>query len=59
MLGYHHAGQRTGEVTLEVREYNCTVIAGGEQVVGTRREPHTPHLTAVHLQEAIFFTFTY
>ena len=50
MFGDHHAGQRAGGVTLEVREYNRTVVAGGQQVVGARREPHAPHLTTVHLQ---------
>ena len=50
MFGNHHAGQRAGEVTLQVREHNRTVVAGGQQVVGARREPHAPHLTTVHLQ---------
>ena len=36
-------------VFLEVREYDCAVVAGGQQVVGAGREPYTAHLIGMHL----------
>jgi len=51
MLGDHHTGQRTGEVSLQVREYDRSIIAGGQQVVRARREAHAAHLTAVNLKK--------
>ena len=50
MFGDDDAGEGAGEVALEVREYDCTVIAGGEQVVGAGRKADTAHLATVHLQ---------
>lgn len=50
MFGDHNAGQGAGEIPLEVREYNRTVVAGGQQVVGAGGEAHASHLATVHLK---------
>jgi hypothetical protein len=51
MLGHNNTGQRTGEVALEVREYDSSIIAGGEQVVRTRGESYAAHFATVHLKQ--------
>ena len=50
MGGHHHTGQGPSEVTLEVCQDNVIVVAGREEIVGTRGEPHTPHITGVDLE---------
>ena len=50
VLRHHHAGQRAGQIALEVGEDHGVVVGGRQQIVRVRREPHTPHITGVHLK---------
>ena len=50
MAGHNHARQGPGEISLEVSQDNVIVVAGGEEIVGTGGEPHTPHVTGVDLE---------
>ena len=50
MAGHNHARQGPGEISLEVSQDNVIVVAGGEEIVGTGGEPHTPHITGVNLE---------
>lgn len=49
-LGHADAGQRLGQVALEVGEHDAAVVAGSEQVVGLWREAHRPDLVVVRLE---------
>ena len=50
MGGHNHAWQGPGEISLEVSQDDVIVVAGGEEIVGTGGEPHTPHITGVNLE---------